>query len=92
LNISRLEHTSFQFFGELTMTTDTVKTTGTVKWINEAKGFGLIKPDDGGKDLFANFPVRRGGDKPGGLKIKQKVTYEVKPGPDGDQAVNVKTI
>jgi CspA family cold shock protein len=74
------------------MATDTVKTTGRVKWINEAKGFGLITPDRGGKDLFANFPARSGGSKPGELRIKQKVSYDVKRGPDGDQAVNVKAI
>jgi cold shock protein len=77
---------------EQIMTTVTIQTTGTIKWINEAKGFGIIAPHAGGKNLFANFPVRNAGDKPGGLKIKQKVSYDVKSGPDGDQAVNVKTI
>ena len=69
-----------------------VKPTGILKWLNELKGFGLITPDDGSKDLFANFPVRTANDKPSGLKVKQRVSYTVQLGPDGDQAVNVKPI
>jgi CspA family cold shock protein len=73
-------------------TSPAVKPTGILKWLNELKGFGLITPDDGSKDLFANFPVRTANDKPSGLKVKQRVSYTVQLGPDGDQAVNVKTI
>jgi CspA family cold shock protein len=82
----------FPFFQDTNMKIAIVKRTGTVSWINESKGFGLIKPDDGGKDLFTNFPARKEGAKPGNLKIKQKVTYDVERAADGDRAVNVKTI
>jgi len=70
----------------------TRKATGTIKWINEAKGFGIITPDGGGMDLLANLPVRKARDAHGGLKIKQKVSYEVKPSFDGDEAINVRMI
>jgi CspA family cold shock protein len=67
-------------------------TTGIVKWINEAKGFGLITPDSGGKDLFARFPPRRASDKSRPLKLKQKVSFDVTSGPDGELALNIKPI
>lgn len=74
------------------MTTDIVKLTGRIKWLNQAKGIGLITPDRGGKDVFASVPVRRDNDKPGGLKVAQHVSYDVKIGPDGEQAFNIKLV
>jgi cold shock protein len=63
--------------------------TGTVKWFNDAKGFGFIAPDDGGKDLFAHHTAIQGtGFK--SLKESQKVTYEKTAGPKGDQATNIR--
>jgi len=69
-------------------------TTGIIKWINEAKGFGLITPDSGGKDLFARFTPLRASDKSRSekLKLKQKVSFDITAGPDGDLALNVKPI
>ena len=62
--------------------------TGTVKWFNDAKGFGFITPDDGSKDLFAHFSsIQAGGFK--SLKENDKVEFEVKEGPKGLQAANV---
>ena len=67
-------------------------TTGTVKWVNESKGFGLITPDSGGKDLFARFWALPGGDSCRSVKEKQRVSFDAMAGPDGDQAVNIKVL
>jgi CspA family cold shock protein len=62
--------------------------TGTVKWFNDAKGFGFITPDAGGDDLFAHFSeVRAEGFK--SLTEGQKVMFEEKMGPKGKQASNI---
>ena len=62
--------------------------TGTVKWFNDAKGFGFITPDAGGEDLFAHFSAIQGnGFKT--LKEGQKVSFDVTTGPKGKQAGNI---
>jgi cold shock protein len=64
-------------------------TTGTVKWFNDAKGFGFIKPDDGTDDVFAHFSaIEMDGFR--SLKEGQKVAFEVVAGPKGKQASNIK--
>ncbi len=64
---------------------------GTVKWFNDAKGFGFIMPEDGGKDLFAHFSAIQGnGFK--SLKENQKVSFDVTAGPKGDQATNIRAL
>ena len=62
--------------------------TGTVKWFNDAKGFGFITPDDGSEDLFAHFSSITG-DGYKSLKEGQRVTFEVTDGPKGKQASNI---
>lgn len=65
--------------------------TGKVKWFNEAKGFGFITPDEGGKDVFAHFSGISGkGFKT--LRENQRVSYDVTAGPKGDQAINIQPL
>ena len=62
---------------------------GTVKWFNDAKGFGFIAPEDGSADVFVHFSAI---DSKGfrSLQEGQRVSYEVQQGPKGAQAAGVK--
>ena len=61
---------------------------GTVKWFNDAKGFGFVTPDNGGADLFAHFSaINMNGFKT--LQEGQKVTFDIVQGPKGAQASNI---
>ena len=56
--------------------------TGTVKWFNNAKGYGFIRPDNGGDDIFAHYStIEMDGYK--SLKAGQEVTFETCEGPKG---------
>jgi CspA family cold shock protein len=56
--------------------------TGTVKFFNNAKGFGFIQPDDGSKDVFVHISaVERAGLAT--LNEKQKVSFELERAPNG---------
>lgn len=62
--------------------------TGTVKWFNDAKGFGFIEPDGGGADVFAHFSaISMDGFKT--LKQGARVTFELTAGPKGQLAQNI---
>ena len=62
--------------------------TGSVKWFNDAKGFGFITPDDGGDDLFAHFSaIVDSGFK--SLKEGERVSFDVTEGPKGKLASNI---
>ena len=64
--------------------------TGTVKWFNDAKGFGFVTPEDGGKDVFAHFSaIQEQGFK--SLKEGQRVSFDVVTGPKGLQASNIRS-
>lgn len=61
---------------------------GTVKWFNDAKGFGFIEPDGGGMDVFAHFSaIQMEGFKT--LKQGGRVTYELVQGPKGQLAQDI---
>jgi CspA family cold shock protein len=64
---------------------------GTVKWFNEAKGFGFITPEGGGADLFVHFSeIQANGFRT--LQENQRVEFTVTQGKKGPQASQVRPV
>jgi cold shock protein len=62
---------------------------GTVKWFNDAKGFGFVQPDGGGADAFAHFSaIQMEGFKT--LKEGARVEFELTDGPKGLMAIHIR--
>jgi cold shock protein len=62
--------------------------TGTVKWFNDAKGFGFIEPEGGGEDVFAHFSaIQMEGFRT--LKQGSRVSFELVDGPKGKLAQDI---
>jgi CspA family cold shock protein len=71
---------------------DNATQTGTVKWFDDGKGYGFITPEAGGKDLFAHFSEIKTGSGFKSLQENQRVEFEVKQGPKGLQAANIRAL
>jgi len=64
---------------------------GTVKWFNDAKGFGFIEPEGGGHDVFAHFSaIQMEGFRT--LKQGSRVRFDLVDGPKGQLAQNIQPV
>ncbi len=64
---------------------------GTVKWFNNAKGYGFIRPEAGGEDIFAHYStITMEGYR--SLKAGQEVTFDITEGDKGLHAIRIEAL
>lgn len=65
--------------------------TGSVKWFNNAKGYGFVRPDTGGDDLFVHYSyIQMDGYK--SLKAGQFVQFDIQASGNGFHAINLRAL
>lgn len=63
--------------------------TGTVKWFNNAKGYGFVVEESGGDDIFVHYSsIEMDGYRT--LRAGQPISFDIKEGPKGLHAVNIR--
>lgn len=68
-----------------------MRQTGVVKWFNDAKGFGFIRPDGAAEDVFVHYSGIEGNGRRS-LEDNQRVEFDVVQGQKGPQAASVRKI
>jgi len=64
---------------------------GTVKWFNNAKGYGFVTPEESGQDVFVHFSaITMDGYKT--LREGQRVEFDIGHGPKGLHALKIQTV
>ena len=63
--------------------------TGIVKWFDDGKGYGFIKPDHGGADVFVHYSAVRCEESECSIEEGNRVEFKIMPSPKGPQAQNV---